>query len=309
MFNKRSSDPVEVISRYVSAPRRHTQYLFWGFLVAALAVFAGLSIPTEVDDGPYVARVELFGIIFGDTERSDVLRELADDSDVAAVLLVLDSPGGTVYGGEQLLKDLEFIRAEKPVIAVMESVAASGAYMASLGADYVFAGETTITGSVGVIMQSTEVTGLLEKVGVESTVIKSGGKKAIPNPFEKLDESGLAYLQDDIDDLFDWFLDLVVTRRGLTDDVVDLIRDGRVVSGARAAELGLIDAIGGIPEAREWLEANEQIETDLDEYTAWPLWEPPSLLEEFLSDYFGKSYISEVLKLDGALALWHPASK
>lgn len=290
--------------------RLRRRLMRWRILaLAAVAVVVTFFAADQFyTDGPYIARVEVNDIIVQDRARSSLLRDLAHDPLVEAVILELNSPGGTTYGGEQLFKDLQVIQNEKPVVTVMGTLATSAAYMAAMGTDYIVAGETTLTGSVGVIMQTAEITGLLEKIGIEPTVIKSGDQKAVPNPFEPLTEAGRDQTLDTITETFDWFIGLVQDNRNLSADVVAAISDGRVVTGRYAVTHGLIDAIGAEPEARTWLNQEHDISLALETYSVWPFPEQPTLMDTLLQDVLGKSQLTEALMLDGLVALWHPVT-
>ena len=127
----------------------------------------------------------------------------------------IDSPGGTVGGGEDLFRLLRRIAAKKPVVAVFGNLGTSGTYMTALGADRIFARKGSITGSIGVILQSADVTGLLEKLGVKSISVKSSPLKAQPNPMEPLSKDVRKATEALIEDLFSMFVDMVAKRRDL----------------------------------------------------------------------------------------------
>jgi protease-4 len=165
----------------------------------------------------------------------------------------IDSPGGTVGGGEDLFRLLRRIAAKKPVVAVFGNLGTSGTYMTALGADRIFARKGSITGSIGVILQSADVTGLLEKLGVKSISVKSSPLKAQPNPMEPLSKDVRKATEALIEDLFSMFVDMVAKRRDMAPARARALADGRVFSGRQGLKVGLIDAIGGEEEARAWL--------------------------------------------------------
>src|SRR5258708_23986799 len=148
-------------------------------LIAAVAYRSG-----QTRLGPYVARLSIDGMILDDPARDRALRALRDDNDVAALIVRIDSPGGTFAGSEALFRNLRAGAERRPVVAVMAETAASGGYMTALAADYVIAREGTITGSIGVLMQMPNVTGLLEPLGRRIDPIKSHPLHAGPNPVE-----------------------------------------------------------------------------------------------------------------------------
>ncbi|MFP6745832.1 MAG: S49 family peptidase, partial [Alphaproteobacteria bacterium] len=190
-------------------------------------------------------------------------------------------------------------------VAVMGTVAASAGYMVAVASDRIYARQGTITGSIGVIMQTTDITGLLEKIGVSAEAIKSAPLKSVPSPLEPLSDEARAVTQAIIDDMQGLFTAMVAERRGFGEDRVRTLADGRVYSGRQALANGLIDAIGGEAEARDWLSTEMDVAADLpaedvtigDNAEAW-LPELRGLSEKML--------LSERLTLDGLVAVWHP---
>ena len=180
-----------------------------------------------------------------------------------ALIVTIDSPGGTTSGSEGLYLALREVARKKPVVAVMGTVAASGGYITAIGADHIIARGNTITGSIGVLMQNTEVSELMKKIGVGIELITSGPLKGKPSPFEPMDAQGRAAIRTLIDDLYQWFVGLVAERRNLTPERAQELADGRVYSGRLALEAKLIDQIGGMPEARAWLEKEKDISGEL----------------------------------------------
>jgi protease-4 len=257
----------------------------------------------------HIARLSVRGIITDDPDRTRAIMDAARDSNVRAVIVRIDSPGGTVVGGESLFKQLRELGQKKPVVAVMGELAASGGYMTALAADQIFAREGTITGSIGVIMQTVDVTGLLEKVGVKTEALKSGPYKAIPSPLEPLTDKGREVTQRLVEDMYGMFVDMVAERRHLDRAKAVELADGRVYTGRQAKALGLIDAIGGEEEARTWLADAKGVSRKLPvrelriqrEDEGWS-----GLVGETLARMTGKTYLSERLKLDGLVAVWHP---
>jgi len=193
----------------------------------------------------------------------------------------------------------------KPVVAVMDGVAASGGYMVALAADRIFARESTITGSIGVVLEATNLVGLMDMMGVESETIRSGPLKAQPNILERMTPEARSVIQSLVNEIHAMFKQMIVERRSIDPNVVDALSDGRVFSGASAKSNGLIDALGGLPEARRWLEERYAISAALPERSLdikgskhWLNW--------FLSIAFKKSYLAETLTLDGLVSVWHP---
>ncbi len=270
-----------------------------GFVVAAFGGF------TDITRGDYVARVFVDNLILDDPERDKSLARIADDPHVKALVVRIDSPGGTVVGGETLYESLRAIAEKKPVVAVMGEVATSAAYMTALGADRIFARPGSLTGSIGVILQTADLTGLLERIGIKPESVKSRPLKAQPNPFETFTPEAREVARQVVLDLFDLFVDMVADRRVMSRDAVLVLADGRIFSGRQALANGLVDALGGETAARRWLaeergiDANLQardVETDED----GPVW------RRMLEGTIGKTLLSERLNLDGLVSLWHP---
>jgi protease-4 len=270
--------------------------------VIAAVVFAagrhhGLSF------GPHVARLAISGIIVDDPERDEALALVAEDQRVRALIVHINSPGGTVVGGEALFRQLRQVAAAKPVVAVIGELGTSAAYMTAIASDRIFARDGTITGSIGVILQATDVTGLLDKIGIRPETVKSAPLKAQPNPFEPFTPEAREATREVIMDMYDSFVAMVADRRKMERAQLAPLADGRIFTGRQAVANGLIDAIGGEAEARAWLAEARSIDARLpvrevefgDRGRPW--FDPFATL-------FGKSQLSERLTLDGLISLW-----
>ncbi|MFN0042554.1 MAG: signal peptide peptidase SppA [Alphaproteobacteria bacterium] len=287
--------------------RRLKRRLFWWrtlaivFLASLVIVAAGRLGRLPGQD--HVARLSISGIILDDAARDDLLKDLADDSAVRALVVRIDSPGGTVVGGEALYLGLRQVAEKKPVVAVMGTAATSAAYMAALGADRILAREGTLTGSIGVLLQSADVTGLLQKLGVTAEAIKSAPLKAVPSPLEKLTGEGRAATRAVVMDMYAMFVDLVADRRGLERPLALSLADGRLFTGRQALNSRLIDALGGENEALEWLSEAHGVPMGL------PIRDVSSNYEEnflagAISGMARKTKLIERLTLDGLISLW-----
>jgi protease IV len=181
------------------------------------------------------------------------LKKAADDRDVKALLLRINTPGGTVTASDIMFREIEGFKqsTKKPVIAVMMNVAASGGYYVALAADTIIAHPTTVTGSIGVIMVTFNAEGLMQKLGLTTNAIKSGERKDMGSPFRTLLPEERAIFQTIIDDLQRQFVAKVVARRGLSADVVRPLADGRVYTAQQALDRKLVDRIGYMPDAVE----------------------------------------------------------
>ncbi len=178
---------------------------------------------------------------------------------MAAVLLSVDSPGGSVAGGESLHDALARVAAAKPLVAVMGGTAASAAYMISLPAQRIFASNATLTGSIGVILETGNLGGLLDRLGIGADAIVSGPLKDQPSYTHGLSPAGRTYLQGLVEDLFGQFVTMVATARHMDEAKVRQLADGRAYTGQQAIGLGLVDEIGGETEARAWLAREKQV--------------------------------------------------
>ncbi len=268
-------------------------------VAVAVGRFGGLGLE------PHVARLDVVGVIVDDRERLEAIEELVDDDNAKALIVRIDSPGGTTTGGESLYYALRRVAEEKPVVAVIGTLGASGGYMAALAADHIVARETSITGSIGVILQTAEISGLLEKLGVTTEAIKSGPLKATPSPFEPLSDESRAATQAVVDDTHSWFVTLVAERRELEQATAEGLSDGRIYTGRQALEKNLIDALGGEREARKWLAETREVSKRLPVVEV-KYGEDEGLIDEFFSSLAGKTFLSERLTLDGLISLWHP---
>jgi protease-4 len=206
-------------------------------------------------EGDYIANVKIEGIIFEDDYRSKILNEIAKEKAIKAVIVTIDSPGGGIVGSEILFNDLRLIAKEKPIVVLMNSLAASGGYMAAVASDYIIAHNGTLTGSIGVLMQSAEVTDLASKIGVKFNTYKSSALKGSPSPFEKSNILVDSVIKESIADSYNFFSDLVKARRGdkLNKAMLKEIFDGRVFTGRQALQAGLVDKIGGKQDAIDYL--------------------------------------------------------
>ena len=172
---------------------------------------------------------------------------------VKAVILDINSPGGTTTGGEAMYDAIRRLAEKKPVVATCGTLATSAAYIVALATDRIFVYGNTITGSVGVIFQWADVTELLKTLGIKVEEVKSGSLKAVPNPFEPTDEAARAVTEEMVEDAKVWFVGLVKTRREIEPDSVPGLTDGRIYSGRQAVEYKLVDQIGDERAARAWL--------------------------------------------------------
>lgn len=294
----------------------------WWRTVAILAVaaVAGAFLFRETA-GHQIARVTIEGTILENRKQLNLLERLAKESTVDAVLVYVNSPGGTTAGGEALFTALREVAKKKPVVAQFGTVAASAGYIAGLGADYIVARGNTITGSVGVIAQWPEITGLLDKLGVKINEVKSGDLKAVPSPFGPLNDRGRQVTQEMIDEGLQWFLSLVESRRGIKRSEVPGLVEGRVFSGREALRLRLVDEVGGEAEAVRWLVEKRSVRRNLKVHD----WKPQDvewssgaglsqmflgwLVGDSVAQMLNETHNLATLGLDGLVSIWHPDEK
>lgn len=274
------------------------------FAIAVLLIVVRQAAPSKIIDGDYIARLTLDGIIGDDKKIYDLISSLEDDKKIKAVVVWLDTPGGSAVGGEEVYLRLRKLSEKKPVVAVMRSISASAGYMIALGTDYIFAREGTITGSIGVLIETAEITGLAEKLGIKPIAIKSSPLKASPSPFEKSTPEAERVIKDMIMDFYDHFVDITAERRKLTREKVVILADGRVYSGRQAVENKLIDAIGGEDEAKDWLVKNRNISADLAIFDV-EVEQENKLLDRILNGVVGEFWQKSRVGLDGLVAVWH----
>ena len=285
--------------------RRLTFWRVLGVVALVAVVVVGAGRFDLVGDDDHVARFVITGIILDDQAQQDALDGIADNDKAKALLVKIDSPGGTYVGGEALYQTLRRVAEKKPVVVLMGTTATSAGYMTALGSDHIVAQAGSLTGSIGVIMQTADFTGLLEKLGIKPEVIKSGPLKAQPNPLERFTPEARKATEEVIQDFYDMFVDLVVERRSLSRDKVLALADGRVFSGRQAKKVGLVDALGSEPEARKWLAETHKIADSLPVKEVKVKHEDQPWRDLFDS-IMGKVLFSERLRLDGVISLWHP---
>ena len=292
--------------------------------IAAAAAMAGNRI-RGFGVRPYIARVTISGLIRGDQDRVEQLDRLTQSSLARAVIVHVDSPGGTTAGSEQLFDSLSRLREKKPLVVVVDSLAASGGYITALAADHIVAQQTSLVGSIGVLFQYPNVTDLLEKIGVKMEAVKSSPLKAAPNGYEPTSPEARAALESIIQDSYAWFKGIVQDRRHLTDPELQTASDGRVFTGHQAVDLKLIDEIGDERTAIAWLGKEKNVDTKLPvrDFDLHARFSDLTFLHAAMRavlDAAGLNALAERLdpwdtigavqrfNLDGLLALWHPAS-
>ena len=276
-------------------------------LALVAAALAGIRGHGMIGGGAYVARLPVDGIITDDPKLVAAVRKLGDDRSVKALIVAIDSPGGSVGGGESLHDAIAEVAAKKPVVAVMGGLAASAAYMIAVPAARIFAYPGTLTGDIGVFLQTADISGLLGKLGIGTEVIKSGPLKDEPNFLAPLTPQARDMLQGIVTNLYDQFVAMVAAGRHMDVAKVRQLADGRPYTGQQALQLGLIDAIGDEHNARQWLASTKGVSEDLpvrDVSTEGFLASELSGSLQWMLDGFSKSIVSQWLSIDGIWAVW-----
>ncbi len=211
----------------------------------------------------YIARIKIHDVILDDLPRLEKIQTLIDDKNVKAIIVSINSPGGSVVGSETLYNKFKQAAKQKPVVAVLDSVAASGGYLAALGTNYIIAHNGTITGSIGVIIQTAEITELAKAIGVKFESFKSNPLKAVPNMTEKTSEEARASIMEVVYSTHEYFVEQVSISRNIPKERIRAIADGKIFSGQQAVKLGLVDMIGSYEDAVNWLHQKQNISKNL----------------------------------------------
>lgn len=239
----------------LSAPRRSWIRWVWplglGLILGSSCVTCArldLEAGGEVVPGSdvRVGVVEVLGAIMDAQEPVRQIRRFARRDDLQALVIRIDSPGGSVAPSQELFSAIRYAAEKKPVVASMGTVAASGGFWAALGADWVVASPGSITGSIGVITQVPDLRGVAEKVDFRIRTFKSGEVKDLGNPLREVTEKDREVFMQLIEDVYDQFVAVTAERRKLSREAVMQVADGRILSGRDALEAGLVDELGGL---------------------------------------------------------------
>ncbi len=306
----------------VERRRLRRRLYFWRGVALLLAIGLAVAVGLYAGGGmsgkraPHIARVTVSGMILADAGQRKMLKDIAASEAVKAVIVAIDSPGGTTVGGEELYDGLRRIAEKKPVVATMGTLATSAGYMTAIATDRIFAERTSITGSIGVLFQYGNVGALMQKIGVDVKTVKSAPLKAEPSPFTYPEQPGaVAMIQRLVDDTYAWFVDIVAERRGLSRPDVLKVADGSIYSGRQALDLRLVDEIGSEDAAIAWLEGAKGIDKDLKvvdwsperPYGGFGLADRAMAVAGRLIGLDLSAWNSEG-RLDGLVSVWHPQS-
>ena len=314
----------------VDRRRMRRKVTFWRIatVACALAVTAIVAVVLAprgaiLDGGGHIARIKIQGLIRGNQDRVEALERLGRSS-ALAVIVHIDTPGGTTAGSEQLFDALRRLQALKPTVAVIDGLAASGGYITAMATEHIVALDTSLVGSIGVLFQYPNFTNALKTLGIKVEEIKSSPLKAAPSGFEPTSSEARAAIAAIVMDSYTWFKGLVQERRKLDDAQLARVSDGRIFTGRQGLALKLVDALGNERTALAWLEREKKIpaNTPVHDFSLQPRFSDFSFMHlaawtfeiAGLSDFarrlegWGAVRAVERLNLDGLLALWHPSS-
>jgi protease IV len=317
----------------VDRRRMRRKLTFWRVIAVLIAIIAVVGVAGAFRGAgstlvqpitAQISRVTIRGIIRGDEDRTKALENLANSRATRAVIVHIDSPGGTTAGSEELHDALRRVARQKPMVVVVDGMAASGGYIAAMAADHILTQNTSLVGSIGVLFQFPNLTHLLDTVGVKVEEIKSSPLKAAPNGLEPTTPEARAAIESLVSDSYAWFKGMVQDRRKLEGEALDRVADGRVFTGRQAIDLKLADEIGREREAIAHLAKTSNIDPKLPVRD----WRLTPRFSEFSFLHLGSAALletiglgavarrleslglvqaAEKLNLDGLLALWHPS--
>jgi protease-4 len=312
----------------VDRRRMRRKLTFWRVAAALIAIAAVVALGMAstasgtmglATTSGSIARVKIDGLIRSDADRVAALERL-EKSSAAAVVVHINSPGGTTAGSEELFDALSRLKAKKPLVVVVEGLAASGGYIAALASDQIVARQSSLVGSIGVLFQYPNFAELMKTVGVKVEEVKSSPLKAAPNGFEPTSPEARAALDSLVKDSYAWFRGLVKDRRHMDDSQLEKVADGRVFTGRQAVGLKLVDQLGDEKTAVAWLVAEKKVKPDLPvrDYKLEPRLGDLTFLRSAASLALAAAGLDATAQrlaqagidqfaLDGMLALWRPA--
>ena len=231
--------------------RKATLIILGIFFGIILIIIYTSVLSNRLELGERIALIEVNGAIYSSEGMIDQIEKFNNDRSVKAIVLRINSPGGAVAPVQEIYKELK--RVDKAIVVSMSSTAASGGYYISCAADYIFANPGTVTGSMGVIMRFPKLSGLMEKLGVDEAVVKSGKYKDSSSMYREFTTEERELYQEVVDDVHEQFLEAVLEgRKNLTRAELETISDGRILSGKQALERKLVDELGDLNDAIEY---------------------------------------------------------
>jgi protease IV len=252
----------DIILERIKLKRAASLWRLLFFIILAITLIISVQKSKQIPkkNQQYIARVSLEAEITQDSYDIFRLQLLKKSDDIKAVLLTINSPGGTAFAGEDIYNYISDIALKKPVVTVIRTMATSAAYMIALPSDRIIARNNSLTGSVGAILVSPDASELLKKIGIKFNAIKKGDLKASPLPYENMDEQTKKMLLSLVDNNHNTFLEMVTKHRKIPDATLHSISSSQIFTGKQALSLNLIDQIGGEEEAIKWLETEKKIQ-------------------------------------------------
>ena len=306
--------------------RLRRKLTFWRIAAIALLVIGVALLSRWFYDGDlsgtgvdHIAKVRIDGTITENDELVARLERIRKSPQVKGLILAVDSPGGTTAGGESIYDEVRKVAADKPVVTEVGTLAASAGYMIASAADHIVARKSSIVGSIGVLIEYPDVTGLMDKLGIKLEEVKSSPLKAEPSPFNPTTDQEREMVRKLIMDSYDWFVGIVAERRKLPRDQVLALADGSIFTGRQAVTNKLIDEVGGEDQAIAWL-ATKGVDAKL-KVVEWKNtergqgWLFSKALTRTVIHALGLpdstgSVLDEIgadrLFLDGLVSVWHP---
>tara|TARA_Y100001960_G_scaffold320569_1_gene393659 strand:- start:89 stop:982 length:894 start_codon:yes stop_codon:yes gene_type:complete len=289
------------LNQYFKKRKSILRRFFIGFLVLIFC-FGLIQKNQKPDD--FIGKLTIDGIIH---ERQDLIEKLNDlekNKKIRGLILIVNTPGGTFVSSKELYDSIKRLSKEIPTAVYMREIATSGGYLVSLSSDRIFGNSGTITGSIGVILQSTDLSELLEKIGINPVIIKSGEFKAVPNPLEKMDQKKTDYISKIVSLMQKEFLSILKESRNVSDDLLEIISDGRILTGRQAKDMNLIDEIGSETDAISWIKNQANLEDNIKiiDFTD----------EDNILNLFGLNFLKSKIRsfnlnsYYGLLAIWVP---
>ncbi len=263
---------------------RKTAWVIGGLLFLVASGLVGVWTGKGGFAEARLARIDIEGPILSAKPTVDLLERVQENEAIKGALLRIESPGGGVGASEEIYGAVRRLAESKPVAVSMGSVAASGGYLVALGGDRLFALDSTLTGSIGVIMISSNLEPLLDKIGIEPRIIKSGPYKDAGTPFREMSKKDRAYLQSVVDELYQNFVKVVAKERPLDREAVRKLADGRVYSGRQAYKEGLVDALGNLHTSEHWLRKEAGVGKEVPLQELFPA-------DQWLRRWFSMSWI------------------
>jgi len=264
-----------------------------------LLILSCIALLQQVNQTPLIGVVKIDGVVLTSEEIIEKMRKLEHNPAIKGIILRIDSPGGAVSPAQEIFTEVSRLKKNKKVYTSIASVAASGGYYIAAASDKIYGNPGSITGSIGVLMQTFNVENLLNKIGVQSLTIKSGKNKDLGSTFRKMKPDEKALIQKLIDDTQEQFVTAVAESRPLSREKVEKLADGRIFTGRQALKAGLIDGLASFREVVELLKENLQIKEKVELFY-------PKSKDEVLRDLFDVSALNKLkILLENRLSLFY----